>query len=72
MILTLMLSMLLLPPDSHEEYAIAVMKAGKPVYVEKPMAVDAGAAKRIALFAKENNIKLSVAHYRREQRCSGK
>ena len=55
------------PPDSHEEYAIAAMKAGKPIYVEKPMAVDAGAAKRMALFAKENNIKLSVAHYRREQ-----
>ena len=55
------------PPDSHEEYSIAAMKAGKPVYVEKPMSVSAAAAKRISLYAKENNIKLSVAHYRREQ-----
>src|ERR1700747_392477 len=29
------------PPSSHEEYAIAVINAGKPVYVEKPMSVDA-------------------------------
>ena len=26
------------PPDSHREYAVRVAKAGKPVYVEKPMA----------------------------------
>ncbi|MFQ5751457.1 MAG: Gfo/Idh/MocA family protein [bacterium] len=26
------------PPDSHAEYAIKAAKAGKPVYVEKPMA----------------------------------
>ena len=26
------------PPDSHASYAIAAMLAGKPVYVEKPMA----------------------------------
>jgi predicted dehydrogenase len=26
------------PPGSHVEYAVAAMKAGKPVYVEKPMA----------------------------------
>src|SRR5688572_22425115 len=28
------------PPSTHEEYAIAALKAGKPVYVEKPMSVD--------------------------------
>ena len=55
------------PPDSHEEYSIEAMKAGKPVYVEKPMALNPATAKNIAVYAKENNIKLSVAHYRREQ-----
>ena len=27
------------PPSSHATYAIMSMKAGKPVYIEKPMAV---------------------------------
>src|SRR4051812_958457 len=26
------------PPSSHEAYALAAINAGKPVYVEKPMA----------------------------------
>jgi 1,5-anhydro-D-fructose reductase (1,5-anhydro-D-mannitol-forming) len=28
------------PPSSHKEYAIAAARAGKPVYVEKPMAMN--------------------------------
>lgn len=28
------------PPGSHMEYALEVIKAGKPVYIEKPMAVN--------------------------------
>ncbi|MES1198161.1 MAG: Gfo/Idh/MocA family oxidoreductase, partial [Chitinophagaceae bacterium] len=36
------------------------------VYVEKPMTVNSASAKRMADAAKEKNIKLSVAHYRRE------
>jgi predicted dehydrogenase len=55
------------PPSSHEEYAIAAMNAGKPVYLEKPMANTYAAASNIAAMAKEKNIKLVVAHYRREQ-----
>lgn len=55
------------PPSSHEEYAFAALEAGKPVYVEKPMSVDAASATRIAAVARERNIKLSVAHYRRAQ-----
>ncbi|MDQ6815244.1 MAG: Gfo/Idh/MocA family oxidoreductase [Bacteroidota bacterium] len=53
------------PPLQHEEYAVAALQAGKPVYVEKPMAVDVTAAKRIANAVNDN--KLCVAHYRRAQ-----
>ncbi len=53
------------PPSSHEEYTIAAINAGKPVYVEKPMAGTYAAGKRMAEAAKQKNIKLVVAHYRR-------
>ena len=55
------------PPLNHEEYAIRAMHAGKPVYVEKPMAINADAAERIEKAAKETGVKISVAHYRRQQ-----
>jgi predicted dehydrogenase len=55
------------PPAFHEEYAIAAMNAGKPVYIEKPMALDFDSAKNIIKIAEEKNIKLSIAHYRRGQ-----
>jgi predicted dehydrogenase len=55
------------PPSSHEEYTIAALKAGKPVYVEKPMSVNAASAERMVHIAKEENQKLVVAHYRRAQ-----
>ncbi len=55
------------PPAFHEAYAIAAFNAGKPVYIEKPMALDLASAQRILNAAKEKNIKLSIAHYRREQ-----
>ncbi|MDB5246444.1 MAG: oxidoreductase domain protein [Segetibacter sp.] len=54
------------PPLQHEEYTMAALKAGKPVYVEKPMTVNLDAAQRILEAVKENN-KVSVAHYRRAQ-----
>ncbi len=55
------------PPSSHEEYTMAAIQAGKPVYVEKPMTVNAASAKRMVDAAKEKNTKLCVAHYRRAQ-----
>jgi predicted dehydrogenase len=55
------------PPLSHEEYAIKAMRAGKPVYVEKPMAFNAAAAEKIEEVAKETQVKVSIAHYRRQQ-----
>ncbi len=53
------------PPKQHEEYAIAAMQAGKPVYVEKPMALDLAACRRMEQVSNETGVKLVVAHYRR-------
>ncbi len=55
------------PPAYHEEYAIAAINAGKPVYIEKPMTLNFASANIITKIAKEKNIKVSVAHYRRGQ-----
>jgi predicted dehydrogenase len=55
------------PPGSHEQFALEAMAAGKPVYVEKPMTINYPQAINIANVAAEKNIKLVVAHYRREQ-----
>ena len=55
------------PPSSHEEYVIAAISAGKPVYVEKPMANNYAGARHMAETAAVKNAKLVVAHYRREQ-----
>ncbi|MGI8581585.1 MAG: Gfo/Idh/MocA family protein [Chitinophagaceae bacterium] len=55
------------PPSSHEEYATAALNAGKPVYVEKPMSINAASAHNMMMAARENRVKLVVAHYRREQ-----
>ncbi len=53
------------PPKYHEDYAIAAMKAGKPVYVEKPMALDLAACMRMDAFSKQTGVKMVIAHYRR-------
>jgi predicted dehydrogenase len=52
------------PPAYH---AIAAINAGKPVYIEKPMALNFASANMIGKVAHEKNIKVSVAHYRRGQ-----
>lgn len=54
------------PPSSHELYALAAIRAGKPVYVEKPMALNFAAAKQMSLAAEVAAVKLTVAHYRRQ------
>ncbi len=54
------------PPSSHEAYALAAIKAGKPVYVEKPMTMSYAAAQNMAHAADIANVKLTVAHYRRQ------
>ena len=53
------------PPAFHEEYALAAIRAGKPVYIEKPVTLDAPGCERIIHEAGENNMPVSVAHYRR-------
>ncbi|GAB3412881.1 Gfo/Idh/MocA family protein [Niabella aquatica] len=54
------------PPSTHLLYALAAMQAGKPVYVEKPMAMNASEARQMTDYAQQRKVKLSVAHYRRE------
>jgi len=53
------------PPDSHARYAIEAMRAGKPVYVEKPMARNYSECKEMLRVSKETGIPLWVAYYRR-------
>ncbi|MES2646261.1 MAG: Gfo/Idh/MocA family oxidoreductase [Bacteroidota bacterium] len=55
------------PPGSHEQYALEAIAAGRPVYLEKPMTINYKQAVTISNIAAEKNIKLVVAHYRREQ-----
>ena len=53
------------PPSSHAEYAILAMRAGKPVYVEKPMALDYSGCLEMNRVAAETGSPLFVAYYRR-------
>jgi predicted dehydrogenase len=53
------------PPGSHMEYALEVIRAGKPVYIEKPMAVSFAECEKINNAARKHNIPVFVAYYRR-------
>src|SRR5450432_71971 len=55
------------PPSSHEEYTLAAINAGKPVYVEKPMTLNFASAIKMMNAANEKQTKLVIAHYRRAQ-----
>src|SRR5215204_3228330 len=53
------------PPDSHAEYVLRVARAGKPVYVEKPMARTALECEDMLSACDEAGVGLFVAYYRR-------
>lgn len=53
------------PPSLHKEYTIEVAKAGKPVYVEKPMAINFDDCQEMIKACEENEVPLFVAYYRR-------
>ncbi|MFZ5940127.1 MAG: Gfo/Idh/MocA family protein [Bacteroidota bacterium] len=53
------------PPDSHAGLSIRAMKAGKPVYVEKPMALDHEQCRKMLEVSEETGVPLFVAYYRR-------
>ena len=53
------------PPSSHATFAIMAMKAGKPVYVEKPLAASYEDCARINRISAETGVPCFVAYYRR-------
>ena len=53
------------PPSSHATFAIMAMKAGKPVYVEKPLASNYEDCARINRVSEETKVPCFVAYYRR-------
>lgn len=53
------------PPSSHATYAVMAIKAGKPVYIEKPMAASYEDCIRINKASEEMGVPCFVAYYRR-------
>lgn len=54
------------PPSSHATYAIMSLKAGKPCYVEKPLAASYDECNRIVRISKATGVPCFVAYYRRD------
>jgi predicted dehydrogenase len=53
------------PPSSHKEYTLMSAAAGKPVYVEKPMARNAAECRAMIEACHKADVPLFVAYYRR-------
>lgn len=53
------------PPSSHATFAIMAMRAGKPVYVEKPLAASYDDCMRINRVSEQTGVPCFVAYYRR-------
>ena len=54
------------PPASHKEYTILCAKAGKAVYVEKPMAISFAECNEMINACNSYDVPLFVAYYRRK------
>ncbi|MFQ5636574.1 MAG: Gfo/Idh/MocA family protein [bacterium] len=57
------------PPDSHATYTIKAAQAGKPVYVEKPMARTYSECQHMLAACEKAGVPLFVAYYRRRLPC---
>lgn len=53
------------PPASHKEYTLLAARAGKPVYVEKPMALNFAECQEMLAACQQAGVPLFVAYYRR-------
>ena len=53
------------PPSTHKQYALAAIAARKPVYIEKPMAINAAECAEIVRAGQAANVPVFVAYYRR-------
>jgi len=53
------------PPSSHKQYTLLSAQAGKPVYVEKPMALTYEECQSMIQACQDAGIPLYVAYYRR-------
>lgn len=53
------------PPSSHKAYTILAAQAGKPVYVEKPMALNYAECQEMLAACQAADVPLFVAYYRR-------
>jgi predicted dehydrogenase len=53
------------PPAFHKEYALMSARAGKPVYVEKPMALNYAECQEMIQICRRAGVPLYVAYYRR-------
>lgn len=53
------------PPSTHMDYAMCSIAAGKPVYVEKPLAMDAAQCESIIAAGQAAGVPVFVAYYRR-------
>ncbi|HEX5128058.1 MAG TPA: Gfo/Idh/MocA family oxidoreductase [Rhodocyclaceae bacterium] len=53
------------PPSSHKDYTLLAAQAGKPVYVEKPMAMNHAECMEMVKSCERAGVPLFIAYYRR-------